>query len=564
MASLVTKQFSYHAAKAFANSFLADSIYLYLGKPDPWADENSADAPVDTHLDHVSIWNNMAGAVRVSRNSVAVGVDKNVWATGTIYEKYNDSISALGSGNGFYVLANTSSGQRRVYKCLDNNGNSASTIVPTHEYTNTQREDDGYIWKYMYTISDTDYDSFATANVIPVPTAIGNVSTTAGAGTILNIPIPANNVPGIGYNYRGTGFSNGTSGVSIADANVVTAIGTACNQLVVTANGLSATDDFYNNCAIMFTSGASRNKIYNISDYDASANTLTVTTNMSRVAVNDTFKIGPKIAFTADGSGLTAIGNVNDSGNLISIDVASVGFGYSNVRSITIENKYHPDTVSISANGVGAYANIYIPPFSGHGYNPAAELQAKYAIVSAVTPTGGGADDGDGYFVGYNQNFRQFGLLRNPITSDGVLAKGTSYDLRTHLYFDSTVSATSWANMDDSFPVNSIVTNANTGATARVWNHSNTATARHLTLVDVVANSGLTFASGQYVIGTGGTGLISRANADQFLYQGNAPISPALGGQLAKYSGEIIYHENISPINRVEDQKETLKLVFEF
>ena len=93
---LVTRQFSYHTAKAFANSFLSESIYFYIGKPDPWqvvsdpADE-VPDEPVDTHLNHISIWNGMAGAVRVVRIDVSGGAYRagtTEWTTGTIYEKF--------------------------------------------------------------------------------------------------------------------------------------------------------------------------------------------------------------------------------------------------------------------------------------------------------------------------------------------------------------------------------------------------------------------------------------------------------------------------------------------
>ena len=86
-----------------------------------------------------------------------------------------------------------------------------------------------------------------------------------------------------------------------------------------------------------------------------------------------------------------------------------------------------------------------------------------------------------------------------------------------------------------------------------LWNHPDTGTgSRHLSLVNVIANNGMTFAEGQSVIGSG-TGLISSANLDLFLYKGKPPVSSVLSGQLAKYSGEIIYHENIKSLFSVSD-----------
>jgi hypothetical protein len=326
--------------------------------------------------------------------------------------------------------------------------------------------------------------------------------------------------------------------------------------------GLSDTNDFYDNCSIMITSGDSQGKVYNVNGYIGASKTLTVTPNVDRVFVGDTFKIGPKITIIGDGAGLTAIGNVNGFGNLTSITVATIGSGYSNVKSVSVEGVY--DTTGSTLDGTGATASIYVPPSGGHGANPASELEAKYAIAVGKLPLAGGSADGDGYFAGYGQSYRHVGLLRNPLTTDSVIARGKSYDLRTHLYFDSTKIVTT--TMGTTFPSNSVVTNANTGATGVVWNISKQSPSVnwHVTLVNVVSNSGLTFSNGQYVSTPEGSAYISSANLDQFLYKGNPPISAALPGQLDKYSGEIIYHEDNTPNFIAQNSQDNIQLTFEF
>jgi hypothetical protein len=553
--SLLTKQFSYHSAMAFANSFLADSIYLYIGRPTDWAVPGTPEASTDIHTDHISIWNNMAGASRVTRNSVAVGIKRVNWASGIVYEKYKDNITTLGEGNGFYVLAGPS--DRCVYKCLDNNYDAPSLYKPIHKNQLPVKEADGYVWKYMYEISIADYTKFATADYLPVYNQKG---TSAGPGTILNIPLMANSSSGIGSDYRGSGFSNGTIGIGLhATANIATTVTEESNQLVLRSDqgGLSEVDNFYNNCSIMLTSGASQGKIFDIVDYVGSTKTVSLSSGVSRVAVGDTFTIGPKITVDGDGAGLTAIGNVNQYGNVISISVGTIGSNYSNVRSIAIEGDF-----AAAPDGSDASANIYIPPFGGHGNRLIEELNGKFVIVSADLPRAGSSVDGDGYFVGYGQDYRHVGLLRNPLTVDSVLARGGSYDLRTHLYFDS--NDVGYPDILAKFLVDSTLTNSNTGATGVVWNHPDTLTgSRHLTLVNVMANSGLTFSNGQYV-SAAGIGKISSANLDQFLYKGIPPLSSVLPGQLAKYSGEIIYHEDRTLVYRHLDQQDNIKLIFEF
>jgi hypothetical protein len=414
----------------------------------------------------------------------------------------------------------------------------------------------------MYEMSVSEAADFNSAEATFVPYSGTGIS--SGSGSILNIVVPANTSHGIGKNYRGSGFSNGTVGIPLhPTANIGASIFSACNELILRSDqgGLSDTNDFYSNCSIMLTSGYRQGTVYNVNGYIAASKTITVTPNVDRATIGDTFKIGPKITVVGDGAGLTAIGNVNGFGNLTSITVATIGSGYSNVKSISVEGDY-PD----GDDGTDATASIYIPPPGGHGTNPASELGAKYAIAVGKLPLAGGSADGDGYFAGWGQSYRHVGLLRNPLTTDSVIARGKSYDLRAHLYFDSTQQAFLDLNTTFSASPPSVVTNANTGATGEVWNLTNQEGTGewHVTLVNVMANSGLTFSNGQYVSTPTGSAYISSANLDQFSYKGNPPISSALPGQLDKYSGEIIYHED-NPLNFIaKNSQDNIQLTFEF
>ena len=60
----------------------------------------------------------------------------------------------------------------RVYKVLDNNGGSAfSGSEPTSESTSPFASG-GYVLKYMYTISTSDFSKFGTTDFIPVATKL--------------------------------------------------------------------------------------------------------------------------------------------------------------------------------------------------------------------------------------------------------------------------------------------------------------------------------------------------------------------------------------------------------
>lgn len=95
----------------------------------------------------------------------------------------------------FYCLTS----DYHVYKCLNNNGGAPSTIKPfsiTHKLIEL---DDGYIWKYMYTIPIASRNKFMTLTDIPVTTAIKNAYYSRGSISSVQVP-----VYGSGYSYGNT------------------------------------------------------------------------------------------------------------------------------------------------------------------------------------------------------------------------------------------------------------------------------------------------------------------------------------------------------------------------
>ena len=81
---------------------------------------------------------------------------------------YRDSDTNLHTRS-YYVMTD----ENNVYKCLYNNEGAASTIGADFHIITTS---DGYMWKYMYTISLGEADKFLTASHI-----IENISATDGS-----------------------------------------------------------------------------------------------------------------------------------------------------------------------------------------------------------------------------------------------------------------------------------------------------------------------------------------------------------------------------------------------
>lgn len=61
-----------------------------------------------------------------------------------------------------------------VYKCINNNNNKPSTIKPYGNTFELVKTNDGYVWKYMYSIPTSSINRFMSNENIPVTTALTN------------------------------------------------------------------------------------------------------------------------------------------------------------------------------------------------------------------------------------------------------------------------------------------------------------------------------------------------------------------------------------------------------
>lgn len=77
----------------------------------------------------------------------------------------------------FYIMTE----DYNVYKCLDNNNNSLSTVKPLGTSTSAIYTSDGYVWKYMYNVPINLRNKFLSDEQMPVISALTNQFYSNGA-----------------------------------------------------------------------------------------------------------------------------------------------------------------------------------------------------------------------------------------------------------------------------------------------------------------------------------------------------------------------------------------------
>ena len=282
MPAIITDRFRIHNSEQFQEAFSESSgnvMYLGIGRPQAFATATRGDArtdnegsdtapltPADNRNAQSFPFDDLLAAKRITASDVTFAVPRRNWTTGTVYDIYrhdygeritgtttaqtsNSGVSTLFDAS-FYVLTTA----RNVYKCLDNNGNSASTVEPTGTATTVLTTGDGYKWKFMYTLSASQQANFLSTDFMAVATD-STVSSAAVDGAIDIVKIKSAGTGGAngthtGIAIRGDG-SNGQVSVTVA-GGVVTAVtvtnagtgytfGTISNAQIVAAGATSLT-----------------------------------------------------------------------------------------------------------------------------------------------------------------------------------------------------------------------------------------------------------------------------------------------------------------------------------
>jgi len=224
MAAIITNRMRIKNADKFLDTVSSDSVYFFIGRTQPWANsDTSIVTPVASENDQVLAQQKMIAMKLIAASDTSHAVTRYNWTSGTTYAEYDDQDSALTTKQ-FYVLTD----DFNVYKCLKA-GSGASVVKPTGTtYTVNAEESDGYIWKYMYTLSGTSTDKFLTNTFMPVQTLTGADD---GSG---QWDVQDQAVDGAIYRIKVT---NGGSGYTAAPTVTITGDGTGAAATATVSNG---------------------------------------------------------------------------------------------------------------------------------------------------------------------------------------------------------------------------------------------------------------------------------------------------------------------------------------
>lgn len=150
---------------------ILDSVSNYfavIGRSEDWNDSDTAPTVLNSTREERNFRLGAQSTKRIIDQSFVV--PRYNWSSGAIYSAYDDA--QVGYPTQTYYVMNDNN---QVYMCIqqvtrDTAGNAqVSTVQPSGNTTGTPFDtDDGYIWKFLYSIGALDANKFISANFIPV------------------------------------------------------------------------------------------------------------------------------------------------------------------------------------------------------------------------------------------------------------------------------------------------------------------------------------------------------------------------------------------------------------
>lgn len=149
----------------FADS--AENYFAVIGRSEDWNDSDIAPTVVNTAREE----RNFRLGAQSAKNIIDLSfvVPRYNWSSGAIYSAYDDA--QVGYPAQTYYVMNDNN---QVYMCIQQSKNASgqaqvSTVQPSGNTTGTPFDTaDGYIWKFLYSISALDATKYISANYLPI------------------------------------------------------------------------------------------------------------------------------------------------------------------------------------------------------------------------------------------------------------------------------------------------------------------------------------------------------------------------------------------------------------
>ena len=526
-----------------------DKLYLFYGRPYDFDSPSGGELPepIDSISDDASIRKAIMALKLIRPEDVTLAIKRRDWTTNTkVFTPYSNLIDL--EDEAYYAFVKS---QNKLYICLDNNNGATSVTEPNSSDGTPFTTADGYRWKLLIDYNSSVIRKFSATTHLPLPIKGSEqikVSTTGGQ--IERLELTNDSPETIDYTdaspllsevpffIKGDGDDVRTGRATFAALN-----GDINASTLVSATISNAGTGYYN---------------------DSTRETVPVEfrlTDPSTAGVG--FKLAYGLATISNGT-ITALEVINsgsgypESGTLTIVQSSAIAYATldgsgDRITSTVIEkpgaNFRTAKVISIAGNAVSdaedadSYIQPIISPFGGHGSNLQSELSATSLFLNIRVSS-------DTSEFTQTNDFRQIGIISNVKDISGLDIPSES--------IDATTSATLVENSGMEFSSisdDAIIEGRDSLHKANIvdLNETDTVTSmRYLNSQDVPY--GNTFNNSEVV----------DFDADTSSGKTGFTISNITKPAIDIFSGDILFINNNTAIQRNAEQTETINFIFNF
>ena len=199
MSALVTDQFRILNATNFIDSIDNNSYYVWVGLPNPqiytgfgrdvdWESPDNSDGIIPNPIDNFTYLSHYEDTLMYGKKITSLNTRRVVkridWESGVRYDMYRNDYSVNNVSpvskrtrlydSNYYVM----NSEYKVYICIQNGSSGINTTGNQSQFEPTFTDlepskagtgEDGYIWKYLFTVSPSDIIKFDSTEYITLP-----------------------------------------------------------------------------------------------------------------------------------------------------------------------------------------------------------------------------------------------------------------------------------------------------------------------------------------------------------------------------------------------------------
>jgi len=267
--AIVTNRIKKQVVSSIQSDFnlVAENYYAVIGRSEDW---NDSDVP-PTAINSMREERNFRLGTQSAKQIIDLSfvVPRYNWSSGAIYSAYDDVTGGY-PAQAYYVMNDNN----QVYMCIQQGKNASgqpvtSTVQPTGNTTGTPFDTaDGYIWKFLYSISALDANKYISANYLPIKLQ-GATDSDSPAADVEQLAVQNAAISGqiIGYavDSGGTGYTSTPTITVNGDGTKAKAAATISGGQVVKVELIDSSGNYtlgsgYNFADVSVTGGGSPTK----------------------------------------------------------------------------------------------------------------------------------------------------------------------------------------------------------------------------------------------------------------------------------------------------------------